>query len=82
MLIISLFLPFVPKGKSVIISALLKSPLGDLGAEKNNRHSTYNDIKAWLQHVPLTNPTNNQQITTPSLYSYQIVKKVLQVATN
>ena len=33
MLIISLFLPFVPEGKSLIISTLLKSPLGDLGAE-------------------------------------------------
>ena len=28
-------MPFVPKGKGLIISTLLKSPLGDLGAEIN-----------------------------------------------
>jgi len=36
MLIISLFLPFVPEGKSLIISTLPKSPFrGDLGAAMN-----------------------------------------------
>jgi hypothetical protein len=35
MLIISLFLPFVPEGKSLIISTMPKFPLGDLGAAMN-----------------------------------------------
>ena len=33
MLIVSLFLSFVPEGEILIISTLPKSPLGDLGAE-------------------------------------------------
>jgi len=45
-LIISLFLPLVPEGKSLIISTLPKSPLEDLGAD-----SKIIDFSEWTQAI-------------------------------